>query len=664
MQANEDAFRRLVTFVDFAAERFTIGLVSVNFAEDRAAIIEALQQHPDCQEIQFVRFKFDDPDLRFLQDELIKELPKIEREPNKKLVLLLTGLEASIGMVGDYPPVLVDLNYVRNGFTTSAPYPMVIFLPDYSLTRLAKFAPDFWAWRMLVVRFESSPETVQSKLKQVIQHNGHDLANSVAKPKPTSGLAKGLDAQAKRDTIPRLLMEYEFGNLAQDENYQDFKADLMIELGISLYDGDDLEKAKDSLIKVLETKNQENSTASKPKALCYLGIIEGRQSNNERALDLLNQAITGFEEIEEEQLYPDLKDCLTKAIANRGVIRCLMESYSEALKDLEYAIQLDPDNEWAIAHRGITYRLIESYSKALNDLDRAIELDPDYDLAIAFRGEVHKLMERYPEALSDLTRAIELDPENEWAITNRGITYHLMARYPEALSDLTRAIELDPEYKWAIANRGVTYREMNQYAESMEDLTRAIKLAPKDTWYLNERGQTYGLMKQYKEALQDFDRALELDPNSDWNLAYRGACLLFLKNYSDALKAFDRAIELDSQDAWYHFIRAIAYLALKQTDTANADLARAIKLAQPAYEKDPQNWRNTFNLSLYTLVAQKSDRVQALYTEAVSKETPIEHIRAAISDLEDLLTILPKYPGAEQTRRYLQAILEQRKNSS
>lgn len=165
LRANEDALQQLVTFVSFTAEQFTLGFVSVNFPEDRVTIIETLQQHPDCQDIQFVWFKFDGPDLKFLRDELVKKLPEIEQEPGKKRLLLLTGLEASIGMVGDYPPVLKDLNFVRNSFTERVPYPIVIFLPDKSLSRLAEFAPDFWAWRKVVIRFKSSLETVQSKVK-------------------------------------------------------------------------------------------------------------------------------------------------------------------------------------------------------------------------------------------------------------------------------------------------------------------------------------------------------------------------------------------------------------------------------------------------------------------------------------------------------------------
>ena len=177
MQANDENLQELATFVDFAGEKFTPCFVSVNFRDDRAAIIEALRHHPVCEDVQFVVVEVSDPNLRFLRDDLVKRLPKIEREPGKKLVLLLTGLEASIGMVGDYPPMLVDLNYVRDGFKAAVPYPMVIFLPDESLRRLAEFAPDFWAWRMAVIRFESVPDTVRGYVYQLMERYSEAIAN-------------------------------------------------------------------------------------------------------------------------------------------------------------------------------------------------------------------------------------------------------------------------------------------------------------------------------------------------------------------------------------------------------------------------------------------------------------------------------------------------------
>lgn len=155
LMLNQEALELLVTFVDFAAERLTIGFVEVNVAQNRDILIDALKQHPRCQDVQFEVLHFPDPNLRFLRDAILEKRPQIHRASNKKLVLIITGLEQAIGMLDDYPPMLQDLNYVRDAFATSVPHPLLFCLPDYALTRLAKFAPDFWAWRSGVFKFKS-----------------------------------------------------------------------------------------------------------------------------------------------------------------------------------------------------------------------------------------------------------------------------------------------------------------------------------------------------------------------------------------------------------------------------------------------------------------------------------------------------------------------------
>ncbi len=162
---NQEMLEQLATFADFAPERLTLGFVSVNFTKDRDTMLEALRQHPRCQDIQFAVLNFPDPDLRFLRDAILEKLPTVELQPNKKLVLVITGLEYSIGMIGDSPPALQDLNYVRDSFTSSVPHPILICLPDWSLTRLARYAPDFWAWRLAVFRFEHLPTTAANLIQ-------------------------------------------------------------------------------------------------------------------------------------------------------------------------------------------------------------------------------------------------------------------------------------------------------------------------------------------------------------------------------------------------------------------------------------------------------------------------------------------------------------------
>ena len=158
---NRQVYRELLTFIDFAAD-FTVGFVEVNFLPNVDMLIQALQADPSCQEIQFEVMDFSQqPDLRFLRDEIVQRLPTIERHPDQKLVLLVLGLKEAIGvnLQGDYPPVLQDLNFVRDAYKRTVPHPILFFLPDYAITRLAKFAPDFWAWRSGVYLFQTPQVT-------------------------------------------------------------------------------------------------------------------------------------------------------------------------------------------------------------------------------------------------------------------------------------------------------------------------------------------------------------------------------------------------------------------------------------------------------------------------------------------------------------------------
>ena len=164
---NQQVFAELLTFVDFA-DKFTIGFVEINFNAEIDVLIEALKSNDIAQEIQFEVLHLEEENLRFLLDEIVKVFPKIQVDVNKKLVLIVRGLEKSIGTFGEYPPVLQDLNFVRDAYKYRFPYPMLFVLPDYAITRLAKFAPDFWAWRSGVFLFKTTQFTRNYAIAQAI----------------------------------------------------------------------------------------------------------------------------------------------------------------------------------------------------------------------------------------------------------------------------------------------------------------------------------------------------------------------------------------------------------------------------------------------------------------------------------------------------------------
>jgi len=47
---------------------------------------------------------------------------------------------------------------------------LLFLLPDYAITRFAKFAPDFWAWKSMEVRLQSEKPIIENLLNPMLEH--------------------------------------------------------------------------------------------------------------------------------------------------------------------------------------------------------------------------------------------------------------------------------------------------------------------------------------------------------------------------------------------------------------------------------------------------------------------------------------------------------------
>jgi tetratricopeptide (TPR) repeat protein len=305
---------------------------------------------------------------------------------------------------------------------------------------------------------------------------------------------------------------------------------------------------------------------------------------------------------------------------------------------------------------GEAYRLSNRYFDALKSLNLAISLNPKYKDAIASRGEIYRLMGRYEEALKDFDLAIEIDPKYKDAIASRGITYRLTGRYEEALKDFDLAIEIDPKSR-AIASRGQTYGLMKRYEEALKDFDIAIGIDPK-SWAIASRGQTYRLMGRYEEALKDFDLAIGIDPKYEWAITSRGQTYRLMGRYEEALKDFDLAIGIDPKYEWAIFHRALVFLILKKNDLAQADLETVISFTQQQHTEKSNDCGIIFDLAIYNLAANRSDIAQDFYRSAIQQKASPATTRQALLELEELLKMPIKFPGAVQMKVELQQHLE------
>ncbi|MFN6528196.1 tetratricopeptide repeat protein [Nostoc sp. ChiSLP03a] len=427
VQINQQSLAELLTFIDFADTQLTIGFVAVNFAEDRNTLIEILDNHPRCHDIQFEILNFADPNLRFLRDEIIRDLKEIHLKPDKKLVLIVIELEKSIGLSGEYPSVLQDLNFVRDAFTNSVPHPILIFLPDHALTRLAKYAPDFWAWRKGVFYFQTVKSTQELAIEKTIQ--SERIIGSLDLP----------ERQERIDLLERLLME-------QSTDVRT-RITVLQELGVAYRSIGEVQKAQDFLLKALKlTEEDENLAGIKASVLHNLGWIYDDLGEWDKAIALYNQSLEINERIGNVQTKAATLHQLAGIYANKGEVDQAIALYNQSL-EIEEDIGNVQGKAATLHNLGYIYANKGDVDEAIALYNQSLEIKERIGNVQGKAATLHQLAGIYAnkgdvdEAITLYNQSLEIE-ERIGDVQGKAATLHCLAGIYAKKGDVDEAIAI------------------------------------------------------------------------------------------------------------------------------------------------------------------------------------------------------------------------------
>jgi len=138
---------------------------ALRFAESFTLLFVRCNQPAQCQRLAYVlrtklpqltiqEIHFSEP-MTHLLDALRGHISSPPPE-----ALFVSGLEYSLPTAADAhaTPFIANLNAARNSFSLVAPCPLVLWVPEYVLTAIARGAPDFFSIRSGVYYFAAMPE--------------------------------------------------------------------------------------------------------------------------------------------------------------------------------------------------------------------------------------------------------------------------------------------------------------------------------------------------------------------------------------------------------------------------------------------------------------------------------------------------------------------------
>lgn len=290
----------------------------------------------------------------------------------------------------------------------------------------------------------------------------------------------------------------------------------------------------------------------------------------------------------------------------------------EALDYASKALSIDPDWAEGLAWRGRLKLSDADYEGAARDLENALELDPDNTNARLNYAEALRRQGDYKHAQAELAK-LPQDPD----LVKTRASLALEAEDWSLARNLYQQLLDDPDYTQE------AYFFLGQLAELQERYPDALE------WYAKVTGETYRLQARIREALvlahqKRLDESLELldslasegsDAEVEAILA-RGQILADAGKVEQAFKAYDNGLERLPDNDRLRYARALLAADQGRLDMAEKDLRSLIK----QNPNDPQ----ALNALGYTL-AEQTDRYQEAF-ELISRAYKLAPDDAAVED--------------------------------
>ncbi|RLD21372.1 MAG: hypothetical protein DRI69_04215 [Bacteroidetes bacterium] len=190
------------------------------------------------------------------------------------------------------------------------------------------------------------------------------------------------------------------------------------------------------------------------------------------------------------------------------------QQYDLALADYARSIAIEADAD-VVNSRARLYFDRQQWPEAMKEYNYAIELDATVAEYWINRGAVHAMQGNYQAALSDMTAGIEADPDFINGYKNRSLVYQALGQMPPAQNDLQSYLSRNPYDATIWYESGRLFRIQKQPQNALPALTRAVDLDRTSGRYLLERARVNVTLGNKQAARSDLARAEALGATID-----------------------------------------------------------------------------------------------------------------------------------------------------
>ncbi|MEK7992221.1 MAG: tetratricopeptide repeat protein [Planctomycetota bacterium] len=252
---------------------------------------------------------------------------------------------------------------------------------------------------------------------------------------------------------------------------------------------------------------------------------------------------------------------------------------SQALDELETALEINPACSSLHFNKALTLDAISRFEDAITEYETALQLDPD-DLEILNSLAVdYTRTGQYDLGIDTFEHIEQLDPTFEPCYCNRIITYTEMGLHDLAEQMFYLAQQIKPDCALCYYNIGNSLFARGEYKKAIRCWLRAAELDPTHPQINYRIAQAYWSDGEFERSREHFLMELRTNPGDIDVIFDFGLFLLKKGDLESAKEKFNRILELKPD-----FGAALFYLG--EIAFNNGDYERAVGLYNEALEKD------------------------------------------------------------------------------
>jgi tetratricopeptide (TPR) repeat protein len=238
-----------------------------------------------------------------------------------------------------------------------------------------------------------------------------------------------------------------------------------------------------------------------------------------------------------------------------------MHNYSEAVKEADAAIRIEPYLPAAHNNRGAALYNLDETDAAIDEFNKASAIDPHHEMAHYNLGLALKKKGNIDAAINELHKAIAIDPRNAAAHNSLGNALGEQGDLDGAIDEYNRAVASDPRDLLARDNLGVALIRQGNLDAAIDEFNKAIAIDPHNAFAHNNLGAALKDKGKVGAAIDEFDIAIAIDPRYALALDNLGLALKSQGKLDAAINQFKKAIAIEPNNRSYRqaLADALAY---------------------------------------------------------------------------------------------------------